>query len=372
MEFVNESGLQAGWTLGFERDGRELLVVAVKATYALPANGEEAVLAEEQAKLTEADEFTGEPGFSAPLHETDYSHRKPKCDVVLNGSAHAPGGGPAAAVPVSLRVGSMAKSFWVFGARWFEGVILSVVPTRPEPFVKMPISYDRAFGGSDVDEDRPEKRDTYRENPIGVGHYPIRRRSALAGQPLPNTSETDTPIENTSGRYRPMSFGPVGRNFFPRHRHAGTYNQAWLDNHAPFWPDDFSYAYFQCAPDDQQVPYLVGDEQVELENLTPDGKRWFKIPRKTMPVTFIPHRGGDIQLDGVCDTLVIEPDLERFTMTWRVSLPLRRNLFELRQTIVGDMPPSWHAKRRAEAKGKTYYSSLAELVDSRRNVVNPK
>jgi hypothetical protein len=68
MEFVNESGLQAGWTLGFERDGRELLVVAVKATYALPANGEEAVLAEEQAKLTEADEFTGEPGFSAPLH----------------------------------------------------------------------------------------------------------------------------------------------------------------------------------------------------------------------------------------------------------------------------------------------------------------
>ena len=126
---------------------------------------------------------------------------------------------------------------------------------------------------------------------------------------------------------------------------------------------------WQPTPDDQQVPYLAGGEQVALENLTPDGKRFFTIPRKTMPVTFIPHRGDDIQLDGVCDTLVIEPDLERFTMTWRVSLPLRRNLFELRQTIVGEMSPSWRAKRRAESKGKTYYSSLAELVDSRRKPV---
>jgi hypothetical protein len=114
------------------------------------------------------------------------------------------------------------------------------------------------------------------------------------------------------------------------------------------------------------VPYLIGGEDVLLENLTPDAKRWFKIPRKTMPVTFIPHRGGDIQLDGVCDTLVIEPDLERFTMTWRVSLPLRRNLFELRQTIVGETPPSSRAKRRAEVQGKRHYTNLAELVDSKR------
>ena len=85
-----------------------------------------------------------------------------------------------------------------------------------------------------------------------------------------------------------------------------------------------------------------------------------------MPVTFIPYRRKDIQRDGVCDTLVIEPDLERFTMTWRVSLPLRRNLFELKKTVVGEMPRSWHWRRRAEAKGKTYYNNLAELVDSRR------
>src|SRR5579871_5646048 len=92
MEFVNETKVQAGWTLGFERNGRELLIIAIKATYNLPATHDDPVLAEEQNPLVKADEFTGEPGLSATLHETDYAPRKLNCDVVLNGSAYAPGG----------------------------------------------------------------------------------------------------------------------------------------------------------------------------------------------------------------------------------------------------------------------------------------
>ena len=90
MDFVNQSGVEAGWTWGLERDGRELIIVVIKATYDLPETGAEATLSSEQAKLTEADEFTGEPGLSAPRYETDYSHRKLRCDVLLNGSAHSP------------------------------------------------------------------------------------------------------------------------------------------------------------------------------------------------------------------------------------------------------------------------------------------
>jgi hypothetical protein len=159
-----------------------------------------------------------------------------------------------------------------------------------------------------------------------------------------------------------MSFGPVGRNFFPRYKQAGTYDQAWLDNEAPFWPVDFSYAYFQCAPEDQQVSFLQGGEEVELRNLTPDGFRSFCLPQKKIPVTCIPHRGNDLHPEAVCDTLLLEPDLNRFSLTWRASVPLRRNLFELKQTVVGEMPYSWHSKRRAERSGKAYYASLAEAV----------
>lgn len=363
MDFVNQSGVEAGWTFGFERDGRELLVVIIKATYNLPQNGEEPTLAEEQAKLVEADEFTGEPGYSAPLRETDYSHRKLRCDVVLNGSAYAPGGFPSRSIAVSLRVGSMQKFFYVFGDRRWQDYLLST--NEPEPFTRTAISYNHAYGGADANEDQPEKVATYTENPVGTGYHPIRSRWALIGKLLPSTAESPTPISDTKGRYRPMSFGPIGRNFFPRYRHAGTYDQQWLDNEAPFWPKDFSYAYFQCAPEDQQVPFLEGGEEVELQNLTPDGRRRFKVPERRVPVTFLPQNGEDIRADAVCDTFLLEPDLQRFSLTWRLALPLRRNLFELRQTIVGELPYSWHSKRRAENAGKRYYASLAEAVAGR-------
>jgi hypothetical protein len=365
VDFVNQSSVEAGWTWGLERDGRELIIVVIKATYDLPEKGAEASLSSEQAKLTEPDEFTGEPGLSAPLYETDYSHRKLSCDVLLNGSAHVPF--PATSTRVRLSVGQVDKQFHVFGTRRWDGVFLSIVPTDPEIFTQQPISYDCAYGGTDSNPDEPGKVATYSDNPVGTGYHPIRRRSALPGLALPNTSEQRSPIEDTNGSFRPMSFGPIGRNFHPRYKHAGTYDQYWMDNIAPLWPDDFSYAYFQCAPADQQTPFLQGGEEVILENLTRGGGiRIFHIPRKQMPVTFLPHRGADIVENPVCDTLLIEPDLNRFSLTWRVSLPLRRNIFDIKRTIVGDLPRSFYTRRRAELLGKAYYPNLAALIEARR------
>jgi hypothetical protein len=363
VDFVNQSGVEAAWTTGFDHDGRELLIVVAKATYSIPESGVEPSLAQEQVKLIKADEFTGEPGFSAPLHETDFSQRKPNCDVLLNGSAYAPAGRPEKAVRVSLRVGSMEKSFCVFGARrWLDFFLSS---SSPELFTQAPISYDLAYGGADFNEEEPETVATYADNPVGKGYRPIRRRSALVGELLPNTAEGWTPISDNDGRYKPMAFGPIGRNFSPRRRYAGTYDQHWLDNDAPFWPADFNYAYFQCAPDDQQLSYLRGGEEVELHNLTADGHCHFRLPHRTMPVTFFPHRGEDVQREGVCDTLMLEPDFRRFTMSWRVALPLRQHMFELKQVIVGELSFSTRAQRRARARGKRYYANLRELISSR-------
>jgi hypothetical protein len=337
MDFVNETKLKAGWTLGFEPDGRELLVVAVKATFLIPKDGEEPVLAETQVPLTEADEFTGKPGFSATRYETDYAHRKPCCDALLNGSAYAPGGRPAERVTVAMRVGSMTKSFNVVGDRVWDRFLLSSTPTPPRPFAKLPISYDRAFGGVDVDANKPEKIATYIKNPIGVGYYPLTKGKALVGKPLPNTEEIGHPVKTTEGRYLPMSFGPIGRNFEPRIPFAGTYDKAWLESRAPFWPVDFDYRYFQTAPVGQQIPYPKGGEQVILKNLSPQGTMKFQLPRTSVPILFIRHRADDLQLNSLMDTLLIEPDQNRFMLTWRTSLPLRRNCFEISQVVVGKM-----------------------------------
>jgi hypothetical protein len=365
VDFVNQSGFEAGWTWGLQSDGRELMIVVIKATYNLPRNDEPVTIATEQVKLTESDEFTGEPGLTAVLHETDYSHRKLRCDVLLNGSAHSPW--PVTQANVRLQIGQVDKSFHVFGNRQWDSWMLSTQPTNPELFTQQSISYDHAYGGTDANPEQPEKVATYIENPVGTGYHPIRSRLSLAGLPLPNTSETAAPIEDVTGKFRPMSFGPIGRNFYPRFKHAGTYDQRWLDHVSPFWPDDFSYAYFQSAPEDQQTEFLQGGETLVLKNLTLDGGvRAFQIPFCQIPVTFLPSRGPDVHREAVCDTLLIEPDFQRFCLTLRVTLPLRRNLFDIKQTIVGNMPYSWHSRRRARAKGKRYYPNLAALIEANR------
>ena len=39
MELVNETALETGWTLGFEKDGRELLLIVAKGTFDFPVDG---------------------------------------------------------------------------------------------------------------------------------------------------------------------------------------------------------------------------------------------------------------------------------------------------------------------------------------------
>jgi len=364
MQFQNATTAKAGWTLGFERDGRELLVVAVKATYNIPQDGAEPELADEQSPLTLADEFTGEPGISAPLRETDFAHRKLFCDVLLNGTAYAPQGRPVETLVVGLRVGSLVKTFEVIGDREWRGSVTGVTPTRPRPFAAMPISYDNAFGGTDRAGAGNGKTLTFERNPVGRGFSADKQ--TLIGTLLPNTCEMGRPVSDPSGAYAPMALGPVGRNWLPRRRHAGTYDAAWLENSSPFWPDDFDYRYFQSSAEDQQTAHLVGGELIALQNLTPDGARSFTVPNVTMPVMFVPKRGVEETVDTVIDTLLIEPDQDRFSITWRVSRALRRDMFELRETIVGEMPQAWHRARRTAHK--RHYAGLGALIAAKRGL----
>jgi hypothetical protein len=48
---------------------------------------------------------------------------------------------------------------------------------------------------------------------------------------------------------------------------------------------------------------------------------------------------------------------------WRTSFPLRRNIHEVMQVVIGRMPPGWY---RARLLGKTYYASLGQLVAAKR------
>ncbi len=362
MEFVNETGLPAGWTMGFDKDGRELIVVVIKASFDMPEPGQAAELSAQQVPLAEADTFTGQPGLTAPLHEADFAHRKPHCDVLLLGSAYAPGGVPQQRVPVGLRVAQRVKSFGVTGERLWSQRLGRITAGDPQPFLVQPFSYDLAYGGVDTPED-PGRARAYLANPVGRGFQPSLQR--LDGVRMPCTEDWNEPITRPDGSYQPMSLGPVGRNWAPRAAFAGTYDEAWATHRAPFWPDDLDDRYFQAAPADQQIPYPVGGEAVTLMNLTPDGRVSFELPRLSLPVRFVPHRGDTTLQTCTVDTIVFEPDQGRFTMTARTCLSMRRHCLELKQIIAGEPSQAWYRARR---KGnKPYYKSLADLVRSRRS-----
>lgn len=367
MRLTNLSGLPAQWTVGFESDGREMLIVVAKATYRMPTPDDAAAMAEpqlcaEQVPLVEADQFTGEPGLSAPLYETDFAHHKPACDILLVGSAHAPQRRPVQRLPVGLSVGAWRKQLVAVGPRHWRKHLGVVTPSEPEPFASLALSYDTAFGGTDRTREAEGLTETFLDNPVGRGYW--RHTDDIDGQPLASTECPGEPITQPQGPYTPMAFSPVGRNWRPRCRWAGTYDQQWLETTAPLWPADFDPRYFQAAPADQTVPYLSGGEEVTLFHLTPDGVRRFRLPTRRMPVTFIPYRGRDVVQEARLDTLVLEPELQRFTLTWRTHLALGRSVFDVDEVVLGETSHAW--QRARQFPGKDYHPGLGALVAARR------
>lgn len=346
MELINSTRMIAGYTMGMEPTGRELLVVVVKGTFRIPAqSGEPLRLHEEQAPLVMSDVFFGEPGLSAPSYEMDFAPRKHRCDVLLNASAYAPEGRPVTRVTVGARVGSWSKSFDVVGDRVWEAGLGGIGASATTPFVQMPISYDRAFGGTDNKSDNPADHDAYMLNPVGRGFHKQLKSEWVDGSPLPNTEETGHVVSWVDGKYRPMAFGVIGRHWEPRYKYAGTYDQHWLDHVFPFLPADFDEQYYQAAPLDQQMSKPMGEQLVTLLNLTPDGRREFLLPHFDAPIHVFPKRGDREEITAHSDTVVIEPDLERVTITWRVARPLRKKMLEIAQVVVGKPGSQWWQAR---------------------------
>jgi hypothetical protein len=354
MELINATRLMAGYTMGMEPSGRELLVVVVKGTFVvvkgtfrIPDGREPIRLDDEQVPLVTSDVFFGEPGRSAPRYEADFAPRKRRCDVLLNASACARDGRPTTSTRVGVRIGEWSKAFTVVGDRVWEAGPGGIAASPPVPYLQMPINYDRAFGGIDDRSQDPSQHAAFMKNPSGRGFHRHLRHEWVDGSPLPNTEEDGKPIMSPDGDYQPMSFGPIGRHWEPRSRYAGTYDERWLEDHAPFLPPDFDEQYYQAAPLDQQIPFPEGEAEVVLVNLTGTGRTAFVLPVFEAPFHFFPKRGGREDGTLALDTVVLEPNLRRFTLTWRAARPLKKNMFEVAQVMVGKRSQAWWAKRES-------------------------
>lgn len=317
---------ERGWVR--DREGAEVWLVAVKATFDILPDGS-TIPSKDQPPVLRVPEYHGEPGKSSIKYEADLVLTKKTTDVIVVGHAYAPGGKPATELDVGFRVGPVQKVLRVFGDREWG----ALGPTSPQRFTKMPIVYERAFGGVDRKSPNPD-RDWDWRNPVGCG-YAV-SKVHLDGRAVPNIEWRDRPIRSWDDRPAPAGFGAIASHWQPRAGFAGTYDDRWMKTRQPLLPDDFDDRFFHCAPADQQAPqFLTGGDPVVLLNLTPGGDLRFALPKIHLGFETRFYDGSrEIHKLRKLHAVIVEPDFPRVSVVWHSALPCHFKVQKLERTIV--------------------------------------
>jgi hypothetical protein len=302
-----------------DEECRPLLVPVVKGTFRIDRGRCE--LADEQMGLELGGQcFAGDPESSSYRYEPEVAFHKPATDVVVIGQAHAPARATRE-MSVEVRVGGLMKTLRVVGDRvWFKAGGLATIST-PAAFERMPLVYERAFGGWDRSHPDPEQHAVELRNPVGTG---LRRRGFEEGVPLPNVEDPRHPISAPGDAPAPAGIGFTSPHWQPRARLAGTYDERWQRDRSPLLPADFDRRYFNAASPGLIAPgYLRGDEPVRVTGMTPDGVLGFALPGVAPPSIAVKLRAAREQAVKLeLDTVIIEPDERRVMLLWRGHLQL--------------------------------------------------
>ncbi len=177
-------------------------------------------------------------------------------EFLVHGRAYAPreaDGRRAGACAVRAQLGPVAKTLLVHGRRAWSAVDRS---TPPEACDGVPIDWAHAFGGPG-----------HADNPLGLG-------LGAGGDGIHWLPQVEHPGDRAVRGDRPIApagFGRLDPMWPARARWRGTYDAAWLQQHAPGFPPDIDWRHFNLAPQDQWLPApLRGDEPYLLENLHPE------------------------------------------------------------------------------------------------------
>ncbi|MGM0575630.1 MAG: DUF2169 domain-containing protein [Myxococcota bacterium] len=242
-------------------------------------------------------------------------------------------------------------------------------------------------------EESPYPQTPYPANPAGRGFCVSPLREAVDGTPLPCIEYPDRPLEpedfvrdleelELSELEAVPGFGPYPPGWFPRAALAGV--MPWdeeaaeeakkqaLEEYDPEDPDDreaieqieametpiMQPGWYQEAHPDLQVERLRGDEEIHLENLTPDGQLFLRLPGRH-PTASVDLGQGASHLFMRLDTLVLDledPSAPAVDLVWRGWYPLRdfeqleeATKLDVRLSEVGQM--DWMDRARAEALG---------------------
>ncbi|MEI6825650.1 MAG: DUF2169 domain-containing protein [Desulfuromonadales bacterium] len=328
LQLKNSTPFIVGIALFPNEKGIDTIYVTAKATFAIKSQG--LALAEKQLPLLMADQFRGEPENSSLAFANETLPTKPFTNIVLVGSVHAPGGRPVPQLDVTLQVGPVNRVIKVFGDRQWIGNNQELKISPPIPFSKMPLEYERAFGGMhETDPVLFEER-----NPVGKGFSGKRTLQEMAGRPLPNFEDPAHLIRLPGDRPMPVGLGYISPTWEPRKSLTGTYDAAWTKQRAPYLPEDFNPRFFNTAhPELICKGFLKGGEPVYLQNLSPAGSIRFTMPLVEFD-TVVYMAGSKVAAQMNMDTVLIVPDEERISVFWRTGVECDKKTLKVSQIDV--------------------------------------
>ncbi|MCC8381124.1 DUF2169 domain-containing protein [Xenorhabdus sp. PB30.3] len=391
MEFRNLTPFAVMNYQMFDVDDTEHHVAVMKIGYQLMPAGQGEYVAEllPAPPLCLQDEYRGQMNASQVLQESDLAPSKPRCDVIVNGTAYAPDNRPCTEFPVRLQVKTqqghplLDKTLTVTGEREFiRDASGNWQLTEPKTFTTLPLDYRYAFGGeckiqaddkaskllNERDCLTPEQREQHPDgknapvahavcetNPLGSGFITPWYASAkkLIRYPAPRIIQSDAPFTaehftaQLAGTLPPdtsacqsQGMGFIGRPWLPRRQLAGTYDADWLEHRHPYLPKDFDFGYWNGAPADQQIDWPDTDIAITLSGLTPHSDLHVKLPGHRPFILLRMQNGILLPVPMRLDTLIIDSEARTLHLTCRLnfkaSLPVR--VAEARFEINPDAP----------------------------------
>lgn len=337
----NQSGLAFEQLYSLDEDGRPVFVPLVQAGWEITRRGlrfcqpqPPVNLAGELWQPTDPSCGSADPPAQTAdviswRIEPQAAFIKLATDVVLVGHAHAPRYG-ATQGSVGLEAGYLRKTATVRGDRVWQRSAGTITASKPLPFERIPLRFERAFGGWDRTDPDPSNHIPFPLNPVGVGfHGP--EESFREGLRLPNLEDPDHPLTQWGQKVPTACFGFVSGDWEPRRQHAGTYDAAWQKERMPLLPKDFDRRFFNAgSPGLVASGYLRGNETVTITGVSRHPIQF------ALPGLRPPHlrcelvHAPDQMIQTHLDTVIIDTDNSLLTMLYRGHTPLRESPHEVK------------------------------------------
>lgn len=287
----------------------------------------------------------GDASNAAPAAVSELCPPRPRCDVVVMGHCHPPGGRATECV-CAVAIGGVEHRVRVVGDRtaWLPAGARRARFTPPRPFAVMPLDWSRAWGGRD---DFDPTRRALASNPVGRGFWveatpaevpeAWRARAGAVALPLGAARRVDRygPLPNLlpeSGWpgpddvLRPDGMGDDSGDGI------GPVAFGWRAAHwAPEGRPSMASARHGQAPPGRgrnrapaalQVPHPVGGAELVLTHMRAGVPRLALTLPRAWPAVYFNAGFGRAVVHMVLDTVLVEPDAGRLDLVWRGTLPM--------------------------------------------------